>query len=637
MADKIPQLLEHLSRSDGWVSAGELADRIGVSTRTVRSYVTAVKTAASPLEVIASSTSGYRLNPDEYARYLADGPDAEASPERPRERANYLITRLAQASDGLDVYGLAAALFVSDSTLEADLRRVRAVARDCGVELVREGSVVRLAGAEDTLRRLMSQVFREETARGPLGLRQVQDAFGIGDLSGFKTDLVSLLQDEGYAVNEFGLDGVLVHTAIALERSRTGHARTEPAAGTDDLEAALAPLVVKHFGAELPPGELRALADLLTTRVGTRRPPAGRDGDDDATARVPADDLTFVRTLLERAGKEFLVDLDDEGFLVRLTMHVGNLARRARSGGATRNPLTRSIKTSYPLTYELAVFLASEIQRRYDITVSDDEIAFIALHVGAHLERNASPADAVSCTIVSPGYHDLGELLRKRLESAFGSELRIERVIARTDPDPPELTSDLIVSSTPSIPRTENVVLVQPFPTDADVDAVRAALSRVRRHRRRARLKDELLLYFDESLFLRDVSVPDPDTMIRALGERLMLLGVADQAYVDGVIERERLSSTAFTEHLAVPHSMTMSASRTAIAIALNDTPMPWGDNRVNVVALAAFSDADRAAFQTVFEQFVEVFANHADVQRLLRGSEDFRSFIDELVRLIDA
>ncbi len=76
---------------------------------------------------------------------------------------------------------------------------------------------------------------------------------------------------------------------------------------------------------------------------------------------------------------------------------------------------------------------------------------------------------------------------------------------------------------------------------------------------------------------------------------------------------------------------------RTAIAITLNETPMQWGENRVNVIALAAFSAHDRSAFQTVFEQFVEVFGDHADVQRLLRGSDDFPSFIDELVRLIDS
>ena len=86
-----------------------------------------------------------------------------------------------------------------------------------------------------------------------------------------------------------------------------------------------------------------------------------------------------------------------------------------------------------------------------------------------------------------------------------------------------------------------------------------------------------------------------------------------------------------------MPHAMTMTATRTAIAISVNETPLPWGEYRVNVVAFIAFSAVDRGSFQSVFDQFVEVFSNRADVQRIVRNAVDFPSFIDELVHVIDA
>src|SRR3954447_17578533 len=135
MADRTPQLLEHLARAEGWIAASELAERLGVSTRTVRSYVTAIKAAAGPLEVITSSTSGYRLNRDAYAQYASASGSGGGTPGSPRERVAFLVSRLTQATAGGSVHELAAALFVSESTLESDLRRVRALARDCGVEL----------------------------------------------------------------------------------------------------------------------------------------------------------------------------------------------------------------------------------------------------------------------------------------------------------------------------------------------------------------------------------------------------------------------------------------------------------------------------------------------------------------------
>ena len=73
-----------------------------------------------------------------------------------------------------------------------------------------------------------------------------------------------------------------------------------------------------------------------------------------------------------------------------------------------------------------------------------------------------------------------------------------------------------------------------------------------------------------------------------------------------------------------------------SIGIALFDPPIRWGEGTVQVVALVAFSAEGRATFQTVFEQFVEVFSERGDVQRLIRASVDFPTYIDELVRLID-
>ena len=110
-----------------------------------------------------------------------------------------------------------------------------------------------------------------------------------------------------------------------------------------------------------------------------------------------------------------------------------------------------------------------------------------------------------------------------------------------------------------------------------------------------------------------------------------------DDDYVARTIERERMSSTAFTDALAVPHALGMTATRTAIAIGIAETSIPWGDARVQVVALVAFSETDREAFQTVFEQFVEVFSERESVQRIVRRSTDFTGFLDELVAVIDS
>ncbi|MET0955170.1 MAG: BglG family transcription antiterminator [Cryobacterium sp.] len=642
MSDKQTRMLDFLSQSPSWITAGELADRLGVTPRSVRSYVTAVKAAAHPLSLIESGPAGYRLNRDEFATFTAEHRTRTraSEAETPQQRLYHLVRDLTESVDGLDVYRLAAEYFVSDSTIEADLARVRQLLTDSGLTLVRHGSIVTLDGSETDQRKLLSRMFREESARGMIDLETIQREFtsgqaGADSLGAFKTDLIGMLDGQGYFVNEYGINNVLLHVAIAIDRV-SKHLSPAPAVTEppSELATSLSGLITTHFDVQLGSGDLAYLAFLLTTRVIT--PGHDKPAETLIESYVRPEELAAMRAIVDRASQEYLVDLDDDDFIVRLTLHVRNLINRAHDKSYSRNPLTRSIKTSYPLIYELAVYIASELQRAEGITINDDEIAYIAMHVGAHLEQQTRRVDLVTCAIVCPNYYDMHVLLRERIERVLGDDLEVVAVITRSDVAWDELDADLVLTTIDPQLHSDGVIVIQPFLTQNDVDRIRQHASRVRRMRRRARLKEDLLQFFDASLFSRNFYARDETAMITALGERMITRGLIDQSYVDGAIERELMSSTAFTDNLAVPHAMAMSAKQTSIAIVINDSPMDWGDNRVNVVALIAFSAAGRSTFQAVFDQFVEVFSDRVEVQRLIKRSVDFASFIDELVHVMD-
>jgi lichenan operon transcriptional antiterminator len=631
MSDKYERLLDYLSQTDGWVTAAELADQLGVTTRSVRSYVTAAKAAAHPLPIITASTSGYRLNREAYATFRGENRARDGHLDTPRDRVHHLARRLTEAPTGLDIHALADSLYVSESTIENDLRKVKALGEAAGLTLTRTGSVVTLAGSESDHRRLLSRLFRSESAQGFL---ELESEFANDGLRGFKTDLIGMLDSQGYFVNEYGVNSVLLHVAIAVERVGQHRVIADTVAPTDTVTESLADLIHQHFEVALDSGDLVYISKLLTTRVITR----GKDKPVQAVIDdhvVPAD-LATVRRIVEQVAQEYLVDLDDEAFMVRLSLHLGNLVARANDNSYSRNPLGRSIKTSYPMIYDVAVFMASLIQRERSITINDDEISYLALHLGSHLERQSRREERISVAIVLPGYYDLHQVLRQKVEASLGDEVSVEIVVTRTDVNWDDFATDLILTTITDRAFAENVVVIQPFLTEGDVEAIRKAISRLRRHKRRAQIKDDLLRYFDERLFLRNVVAADEVDMIRTLGALMVERGVIDPSYIDGAIERELLSSTAFTDTIAVPHAMAMTASHTSIAIAVNETPMQWGENRVNVIALIAFSSSGRASFQTVFDQIVDVFSERGQVLELIRKSVDFGAFIEELVHVID-
>lgn len=635
-ADRQSQVLEQLVRSGGWLTSGELADSLGVSDRSIRSYIAAIKTKADPITVVEAGPEGYRINRDGYAEYRrATGSGSEGTP---RERVYRLVRRLVDDETGFDVYEAAADLFVSDSTLDADLTRIRSMLGDTSLELRRTGSRVTLRGSELERRRLLTRLFREETGSGMTELDAIQREFESANLGSFKTDLIDALRDRGYYINDYGMDNVLLHIAIAADRAGKsgavdGHGRA-PAGGAE-LAGILSDLASTHFPRGLDHGDIGYLAYLLATRAVAPGPDA--DASVAASEYFTPDEFDMVRRITTRAAEEYLVDLSDTDFLTRLTVHVSNLLERAEDQSFSRNPLTKSIKSAYPMIYELAVFIASGLHEACGIVVNDDEIAYIAMHVGSHLQQQTRREDLATCIIVCPGYYDLQARLADRVTQALGDALTVTQVVTRTDVPWSRLDADLVLSTLdPPVPD-DRIVQIQPFLSPGDIDRARQALSRVRRLARRAAIRDELLRYLDERLFLRNVSCDDEESMIRLLGERMRELGVIDQSYVQGAIDRERMSSTAFTDSLAVPHAMEMTATRTSIAIAVNEHSMPWGDGRVNVVALIAFSAEGRAQFQEVFDQFVEVFSERDDVARIIRGARTFSDFIDELVRTMDS
>lgn len=629
-------------RDGDWVTASALADALGVTPRSIRSYVTAVNARVAPGVAVESGPQGYRAGADAAAALRA-----AADAGTPRDRLHTLVRTLLEGPDGIDVFETADALHVSPATLDADLARVRGLLGGTELTLERSAAQARLRGTEAAQRRLLSRLAHDEMEAGSFDLAALRRTLGEGSVGArafgpFKTDLVARLGERGWFVNEFGIGDVVMHIAIAadrvsrdrpLEAGETEAARPEQA----EVAAILGELAERHLGVRLGAGDLRHLATLVLTRVVAPGAARGDSAHEHTRAQLEPEVEDVVRAVVAQAAAEFLVDLGHEDFILRLALHVQNLRHRAREQAWSRNPLTRSLKSTYPMIFEVAVFIANGLHERLGIPLLDDEIAYIAMHVGGRLERSRRADQLLTATIVCPGYYELHELLRSSVDRSLGQAIEVVGVETRVDPDWASIDTDLVLTTIdPPVPG-ERIVRIQPFLTDADIERVQAAAGRVRRARRLARLRTELERYFVPAAFVRGL---DPalgeEGVIRLLGERLIAEGVIDADYVERTIQREDLSSTAFTDALAVPHALGMTASRTAIAIGIADPSIPWGEGRVQVVALVAFSETDREAFQTVFEQFVEVFSERDSAQRIVRRGTAFGPFLDELVAVID-
>ncbi|TPX00598.1 transcriptional antiterminator, partial [Schumannella luteola] len=249
-----------------------------------------------------SGPSGYRLDREEWARRLREGSADDSS--TPAARVSAILRALLDAapeSEGVDVYALAEDLHVSDSTLESDLARARSRAGAVGLTIVRTREHVQLEGAESARRRLIGALFRDEATRGMREVDRIESWFAAGDLTAFKTELIARLVADGYEINDYGLGTVLLHLAIAVDRTQARHALPDREVADEGVFAAIIDELVRaHFDVQLPPGDLDYLGFLLGTRVAVDPIDAGPPPLDD-------DELARVRAIVEKAAREYLV------------------------------------------------------------------------------------------------------------------------------------------------------------------------------------------------------------------------------------------------------------------------------------------------------------------------------------------
>ncbi|GAB3850966.1 PRD domain-containing protein [Nesterenkonia populi] len=644
------QLISLLLKEQGWITGASLADSLGVTPRSVRSYISQINARAGAEEThdagegapaVESGPEGYRADPRRLSRLRPAR--SESSPDA---RARALIRELLEAASGVDLTRTAERLHLSEATVEADLQRARTMMLGRDLTLDRFGSRAMLSGSEAAQRRLISSLVHEEMEQESFDVDSMRRAAALRTVDGaalgpFARELAEQLRGLGFYVNEFASADVALHAAIAADRAARGRplepsaadGRPPAAASPPDedrarITAMLGELSTRHFSLRLTPADLDHLASLALTRVVA---PGG-------TRPVQADPQveSVVAAAVARAAHDYMVGLDDPGFVRRLSLHVQNLMLRAEQHAWSRNPMTQSLKSAYPMVFEIAVALASDISQRLGVPLPDDEIGYLAMHVGGRLEATRWADTALTATIVSPGYYELHELLRSRIDDTLGASVEVVRMETGVDPDWSSFDTDLILSTVPPPMPDERIVTLAPFLTQSDVDRITAAAARVRRTRRLARLRQKLERYFSEDAFFRPLEASDEENAIRLLGEPLVERGVIDASYIEASVAREAMSSTAFTEALAVPHAMEMTATTTAISIGIAEGGLPWGGQRVQAIALVAFSEAERDAFQTVFEQLVEVFGERKSLQRIIRRSRDFSSFVEAVAQALE-
>jgi lichenan operon transcriptional antiterminator len=511
---------------------------------------------------------------------------------------------------------------------------------DFSLQIDRQEDNISIIGSERDKRKLIYYLLSIENDNNFIAFTENGLSLELTHQQNLRETIGVIFDQNKFHINDFGLNNLLIHLLVIVDRIQKGKQISETVP-LDKIENStffqisreLKDLIESQYGINISDAELYYLTLIIASNSNPQNyalitPENISDYIDDHY-------IFTTQKSIKRLEEVYFLDPFDNTFLVNLTIHIENMVQRARNNLYMKNPLTVNIKTSYPLIYDMAVFLAREICNFEKITISEDEITFIAFYLGAYLEKQKSKVDKISCTYIFAKYHDFHQPALAHLQEIFKDDLVFSKVISINEINIAEIQNDIVIS-TVDIPlnTTARIIRINIFPTNQDIELIKKEINVMKQKRKKESVIKSIEHFIGKELFRREFYQKDEFEMINALSNECQKLGLCESTFVDEVIERENLSSTSFSNFVAVPHSLNHNALRSFMSVVINRQSMQWGNNSVNIIILIGIAKEDRSIFREIFNDLIIILCEPIYVNQIIKCN-DYDSFIETITPML--
>jgi transcriptional antiterminator len=602
----------------------ELAQRLAVSTRTVRADITALNAllANHGAQFILSRGNGYQLKIDDEARYQSlqeSRPSALRIPRTGPERVHYLVVRFLTSAFSLKLEDLADEWFVSRATLQSDMVEVREWFQRYNLTLeTRPRHGMKLFGSEMSVRACLTDLLWELAQQDSLNPLVTEVALNAG----VPEQLVGVLHDtltrHHIRLTDEGELFVRLYCAVSVRRISEGFPLPEfNADGVEenvrdaarDIAAAIARLADKV----LSPSEENWLCVHIAARQIQEIAPSAINADDDEA---------LVNYILRYINTHYNYNLlNDAQLHADLLTHIKTMITRVRYQIMIPNPLLDNIKQHYPMAWDMTLAAVSGWGKYTPYVISENEIGFLVLHIGVGLERHYNvgyqrqPRVLLVC--------DAGNAMARMIEAVMQRkypQVEITRTVTLREYELADsINEDFVIATARISEKAKPVVQIAPFPTDYQLEQI-GKLVLVDRTR-----PWMLEKYFDAAHFRIVDQAMDQQRLFHELCEQLQEEGFVGAEFLDSVVEREAIVSTMLGDGIALPHSLGLLAQKTVVYTVLAPKGIKWGDETAYVIFLLAISKSEYEEAMAIYDIFVTFLRERAMARLCSCG--DFAEF----------
>lgn len=622
-------LLEFLLKQNEYLSANQLSEKYGVSTKTVYQDIDKInyflEEGALNSRIIKVPRKGIKLSADEerkriHAFLLENKFESGAENYSPEYRELEIIKRLFINQDKLDIYEFAEGMFVTESTVHRDIDKLENNLGEFDLKIRIKHDCFYVDGDEWSIRKaLYSYITQNQTIRSEKGL---EGFFTKGDVEKCREAIDRLSQKYHHQFSDdyswLLLTECLVFKKRTDQKNYLTKRRSNLINDLNHLEVyffsgeLLENIMDKHFS-EISPYEIETMAYSLLAY-----------GFSIQSADYIQNIEEQVNELIEKVSSLLSLDLTkDKHLKLMLSNHISKMIFRLRNQIYITNPAIEEIKKQYSSLFNVIWIAIRDLGKYYEINIPNEELAFIVIHFQLAIEKILKPLNVV---VICQNGIATSELIMSKLHKIFDADAKITNISVR-EIDFYDLSNIDLIISTISLPDiTIPVIEVSPILTKGEIESIRSfytdhmtdnyTLMRTSLDGRKFNM--ESLQTLIKTPKLVHVSVKNKKECIEKMIDECDLSNRRIQGFKESILERETLGSTSVYTGVALPHCDPRFVNQSELIFMTLDKPINWGKNNVKLIILIAVAENDIPIFKDSLIALYSVIENQELMNELV-------------------
>ncbi|MDY0406717.1 BglG family transcription antiterminator [Virgibacillus sp. 179-BFC.A HS] len=626
MNTRLQKILEELKSVQEPMTSSEIASFLQVSSKTIRNDVKMLNKLLESHGAYVASTrgKGYQLiiQDEKLFHQFAQSKEHDLRdniPSNRKERIYYLMERLLMSSNYNKIEDLADELYISRSTLQHELKHIRDILKKYDLTLDQKPyHGIKVMGDETQIRYCISEYLfnQQSTLTDNMG-----DWLGIlpeDELQIIKNSVLFQLRKHHIIISDISLQNLITHIAIACKRIRESNSVQMVHHHLEEIETKKEFFVAKEIAKAIHE-KLHVLfsnheiAYLAIHLQGTKL--ANSSVNHAGFTSVIDDDIQdTVKDMVKRMDEVYGFHLaDDEELLLAMSLHLKPAINRYKFKMNIRNPMLDDIKSKYPLSFDAALIGAQVVQEKMGITIDENEVGYLALHIEVAQERQKkNKKNAPRCLIVCASGLGSAQLLMYKLQSEFGDQLNIIGFTEYYNLLQQSFDNiDFVIST---IPIEENlavpVIQVSTILGETDLNKINTLLFRGGGVSHR---------YLRNKFTYLQMDFCTKEEVLRFICKELASDGKVNGSYVESVFQREGFSPTSFGNMVAIPHPMEPQTQETFWSVVTLQRPIQWGDKPVQLIVLLNISENKKYDLKPMYALLLKLLDDKNMVREILQ------------------